>query len=181
MTGFWYEWSLSIASAFGIDIEGRKAMLFDDGNTRVSVSSMPHVGRALAALLSLPVHAEGKDPAACLDAMANRVVYVNSFTLSQRDMLAAVASATGTSVESDWQVTNEPVHARYEAGLAGIREGDRSGFAKMLYGRVFFADGSGDFEKRRGTLNEMLQLPKDDLAKATAQAIERSKNPHWRH
>lgn len=35
-TGFWYEWSLAIPSAFGIDSAKRTVTLFDEGETRGS-------------------------------------------------------------------------------------------------------------------------------------------------
>lgn len=42
-TGFWYEWSLAIPAAFGIDVNNRTATLFDDGETKVSMSTWPQV------------------------------------------------------------------------------------------------------------------------------------------
>ena len=45
----------------------------------------------------------------------------------------------------------------------------------MMYTRVFFPDGSGDFESNKGTLNAVLNLPVEDLDEATGRAIERAK------
>jgi hypothetical protein len=42
-TGFWYEWSLAIPAAFGVDFGSRTVTLFDEGETRVSVSTWPQV------------------------------------------------------------------------------------------------------------------------------------------
>jgi hypothetical protein len=49
----------------------------------------------------------------------------------------------------------------------------------MMYTRVFFDNGSGDFETGRGTLNELLGLPKEDVDEATIVAVERSKAQTW--
>jgi hypothetical protein len=38
-TGFWYERSLAIPAAFGVDFGNRTVTLFDEGETRVSVST----------------------------------------------------------------------------------------------------------------------------------------------
>lgn len=42
-TGFWYEWSLAIAPAFGIDLVKKTAKLFDEGETKICVSTWPQV------------------------------------------------------------------------------------------------------------------------------------------
>lgn len=42
-TGFWYEWSLAIPSAFGIDLLEHKATFYDDGETKISVATWPQV------------------------------------------------------------------------------------------------------------------------------------------
>lgn len=42
-TGFWYEWSLAIPAAFGIDFANRTATLFDEGEVKISTSTWPQV------------------------------------------------------------------------------------------------------------------------------------------
>ena len=81
---------------------------------------------------------------------------------------------TGTN-KTDWTITKEPAHERYSSGVKEIQEGKRNGFAKMMYTRVFYPDGCGDFEHKKGTLNSLLELPKEDIDEATKVAIERSK------
>ncbi|ETS83124.1 hypothetical protein PFICI_05000 [Pestalotiopsis fici W106-1] len=176
-TGFWYEWSLAIKPAYGFDFDSRTVTFFDDGETKICTTTWPHLGRAVAALLSLPIQAEGGDDKACLDALRNQVVYVNSFNVSQRDMLESALRVTGTR-ESDWTITRVSAEQRYADGVREIKEGVRVGFAKMMYTRVFFADGCGDFETK-GTINGVLGLPKEDMDTATRAAIERSKGPVW--
>ena len=101
---------------------------------------------------------------------------MDSFTVSQKDMLASVMRVTGTK-EADWKITKENAKERYESGLKEMGEGSRDGFAKMLYTRVFYNDGCGDFEKR--TVNKVLGLKGEDIDAATERAIERSKTPLW--
>lgn len=148
---------------------------FDEGRTKISISTWPQVGRAIAALLSLPISADG---GACLDALRNKVVYVNSFSVSQQDMFESALRVTGTKKE-EWTITNESSHERYANGNKEIQQGNRVGFAKMMYTRVFYPDGCGDFETGRGTLNEMLGLPEENIDEATERAIERSKQNQW--
>lgn len=42
-TGFWYEYSLAIPKNFGFDFKERKVQFYDDGNTKISVSTWPQV------------------------------------------------------------------------------------------------------------------------------------------
>jgi hypothetical protein len=106
------------------------------------------------------------------------VVYANSFTVTQKDMLASLLRTTNTK-EDDWKITKRNVQEWYTEGLDEMKKGERIGFAKMMYGRVFYPDGCGDFERNKGTINDLLDLPKEDIDEATLLAIERSKGPRW--
>ncbi|KAK4999461.1 hypothetical protein LTR66_001518 [Elasticomyces elasticus] len=177
-TGFWYEWSLAIGAAYGFDFADRTVTLFDDGETKISTSTWPQVGRAVAGLLSLPIHAEDQGKDRCLDRFRDGLVYVSRFTVSQKDMLDSVLRVTQTSL-NDWRVTHEPVQERFHKGIEALQKGDRMGFARMMYSRVFYPDGNGNFEKTRGTINELLGLPQEDIDEATKAAIQRSKETTW--
>lgn len=177
-TGFWYEWSLAISAAYGFDFEKREITFFDDGETKTSMTTWPQVGRAVAALLSLPIKPEGQEKERCLERFKNEQVYVSSFTVSQKDMLDSVLRVTQTSID-DWKVTKEPSHERYMSGIKAMQSGDRVGFVKMMYTRVFYPDDSGNYEKTKGTSNELLGLPKEDIDEATKAAIKRSKESKW--
>lgn len=165
-TGFWYEWMLAMPAAYGFDFEKNTVTFFDDGETVINHSTLPRVGRAVAALLSLPQES--------LSQYANKQVYISSFAASQKDMFASVLRATGTK-EEDWQVSYEPAKERHERGLEAMKGGDRMGLARAMATRVFFKDDCGWFEKTKGTLNGLLGLPVEDLDEATRAAIERAR------
>ncbi|KXT15228.1 hypothetical protein AC579_1378 [Pseudocercospora musae] len=171
-TGFWYEWSLSIPNSYGFDLVNREVTFFDNGETKISTSTWPQVGRAVAAILSMPIDPEGSAKA-CLEDFRNKTFYINSFTVSQRDMFESALRVTGTK-ESDWKITKEPAKERYDAGLKAFQNGDRRGFVKVMYTRVFYPDGNGDFEMNRGVANELLGLPKESLDEATKVAVQRA-------
>lgn len=132
----------------------------------------------MAALLSLPVKPEGSNREACLENFKNKVVYIKSFTVSQKDILESALRMTSTK-EADWTITREPAQERYSSGIKEIQEGKHIGFAKMMYTRVFYPDGCGDFEHNKGTINSLLNLPEEDIDEATKAAIERSKTSNW--
>lgn len=103
---------------------------------------------------------------------------MKAFTVSQRDMLESILRVTGTK-EDDWTINKEATHERYSSGIKEMQEGKRIGFAKMMYTRVFYPDGCGDFERNKGTLNSLLDLPEEDIDEATKAAIERSEKSKW--
>ncbi|MCJ1351599.1 MAG: hypothetical protein MMC33_001583 [Icmadophila ericetorum] len=180
VTGFWYEWSLAIKAAYGFDFENRAVTFFDEGETKISMTTWPQVGRAVAGLLSLPIQPGGDDKEKCLGHFRNQIAYVSSFTVSQKDILDSVLRVTNTTLD-EWQISKEPSEERYTGGVEAMQKGDRMGFLKMMYTRVFYPDGCGDYEKSRGTANAVLGLPREDLDEATRAAIKRSKEVTWGH
>ena len=166
--GFWYEYSLSASPAcYGFDLKDRSVTFFDDGNTRINTSTLPQCGRAVANLLGLKILPEDEgDRSACLSRFKNKFVYVSSFRVSQRDMLDSVMRVTDTELD-DWKITHEASVDRYRAGCEELKKGNFIGFPQLMYTRVFYQDGSGDFEASRGLQNEVLGLPKDDLDEYT--------------
>jgi hypothetical protein len=146
-TGFWYEWSLAIPPSFGFDFPSKTATFFDDGETKISSSTWPQVGRAVAALLSLPIKPEGGNVERCLENFKNKVVYVNSFNISQKDMLDSVLRVTGDKLE-DWTIHKEPARERWASAAKALQGGERMAYVRMMYTRIFFDDGNGNFEAR---------------------------------
>lgn len=174
-SGFWYEYSLS-GGNYGIDLNKREVVYFDDGNQRLNTTTWSSTGLAVANLLSMPVSAvDGKGPA--LEQYRNRMLYFASFTLNQREMFAAALKATGTT-EKDWKITSEPAKERLANARKRLMYGDRSAFATVLYTR-YFIDDAGLYEKNHGLNNEELGLPYEDLVEATKRAVELAKTDFW--
>ncbi|KAJ6599802.1 putative isoflavone reductase family protein [Mycena vulgaris] len=172
---FWYEYSLAAGPEFyGFDMKNRTVTFIDDGTQKINTSTFPQTGLAVARLLSLKVRPDGpSDTSATLSQFRNKPLYVSSFLLDQKDMFASVLRVTGTK-ESDWKIEHEAHEARYAAGAAQMKGGDRLGFAKMLYARGFYPDGCGNYEARHGVHNEILGLPKEDLDEFTKSAVKRA-------
>lgn len=170
--GFWYEWSLALPEPwFGFTIAERKVTFFDEGKTAINVSTWDQCGRALAALLSLPI--SGASP--CVEDWKNKSVYIASFRVSQRDMLDSVHRVLGTT-DADWKITFEGSEERYSRGMKELQAGDQMGFARAMYSRIFFPQGDGDYESMHGLANEKLGLPKEDLDEMTKRAVEMAEN-----
>lgn len=167
--GFWYAHSLSNGQLFGIDIGKRNIIFFDDGTQRLNTSTLHHAGSAAAAVLCLPSDA--------LEAYRNRMVFVSSFAVSQKDMFESVKRTTGTTT-ADWNITYEPAKERYQEACEMLKKGDRIAFGRKLYTRYFIED-AGLFEKRHGLDNSKLGLSQEDLDEATQDAVNLVNNGYW--
>ena len=80
---------------------------------------------------------------------------------------------SGTS-RSDRTIAHERSTQRYGDAKKRLFAGDRSAFSIVLYRRVFFKDGVGNYEARRGLDHEVLSLPKADIDEFMKIAIERA-------
>ena len=170
--GAWYEFSLAGTEArYGFDFEKKTLTLYDDGNTKINTSTFPQVGRAVANLLSLKVVQDKKDDSSpCLSQYKNRSAHISSFFVSQRNMLDSVLKVTGDN-ERDWTITHEDSVERYSRGRSlFLEEGKMVGFGILLYARLFYKDGAGDFNNKLDT--EILGLPEEDFDAATKVGIE---------
>ncbi|KAJ5721921.1 uncharacterized protein N7483_009855 [Penicillium malachiteum] len=169
--GFWYDYSLAGGeSRFGLDFSTRSLTIYDDGNAQISTSTLSQVGRAVAKLLSLNELPEDEnDKNLTLSTFLNKGVYIQSFLVSQNEMFESVKRVTGTT-NSNWTITHEATNKRYENGLAQVKVGNMMHFSKLLYARVFYPDGSGDFSNK--SQNELLALPNEDLDQSTKAGID---------
>ena len=162
---FWYQFCLVNALAYGFEIPKKTVTFFDDGEQKITHSTLPQCGRAVAALFSLPI--EGSDP--CLSQWKNKECYTASFTLSQRDILDVILRVTGDR-ELDWTIQHQPAVERYQSALQMMKDGDRSGFLIAMNTRVWYKDGGGDLTGKLE--NEKLGLPEEDVQEATREAVE---------
>ncbi|KAK1657874.1 hypothetical protein BDP55DRAFT_595230 [Colletotrichum godetiae] len=170
--GFWYEFSVAGSpNRYGFDIRNKSLTLFDEGDVKINTSTWSQCGRGLAAFLNLKWLPDDKDDKSPnIQNWANDVFYVSSFLVSQRDMFESMKRATGTADE-DWDIKRESSKKRWEAGYEALRSGDRNGFSRMMYSRIFFSPTDGDVEHKHGLANVALNLPVESLDEATAKAV----------
>jgi hypothetical protein len=171
-SGFWYEYSLSGGEGlYGFDIAKREVTFFDDGTQKLNTSTWLQCGRGVANLLSLPILPKDKeDKTVTLSAYRNRMIYISSFAVSQRDMFDSLKRVTGTS-DSDWKISSVPAKDRFTEAKERMMKGDFKAFGSVLYTRYFFPE-AGLFEKSHGLENEKLGLPKEDMDEATKRAVK---------
>lgn len=124
---------------FGINLPRQHAQFFSHGLTKTYITTAAQVGRAVAALLALPITAapSPSPSATSLNDYANAFIYVKSFLLSQRDVLDAVQRATQTS-DAEWTVENMDVDTAIEVGRE-VWRGEGVMHPYLLFGLFFFS------------------------------------------
>lgn len=164
--GFWYEFSLSGTEArFGFDFKQRTVTLFNEGTTKITVTTWPQTALGLARVLALPLESAS---GASISRYANSQVLVSSFAVSQRDMLDSVLRVTDGK-ESDWTITHEDAKARFGRGMQMLQKGDFEGFTIAMYSRAFFPGDTMEHEAK--VANAALELPRESLDECTKGAI----------
>jgi hypothetical protein len=175
---FWYEFSLGGGpDRYGFDFTKRSMTFYDDGDVKINTSTWPQCGRAIANLLSLKqLPDDEKDVSPTMSQFRDECVYISSFRLSQRDMFESVKRITGTRDE-EWTIEKKDTEKTYKEGLEQVKAGNHAGWMKMGYSRMFFPNGDGDYQTRRGTHNEVLGLTvEEDLDEATRIGIRMGEN-----
>ncbi|KAL2194439.1 hypothetical protein P885DRAFT_71219 [Corynascus similis CBS 632.67] len=174
--GFWYEWSLALGEEwFGFDIARRKVTIIDDGKRTITATTWNQCGRAVAALLSLPQKSSGSSSPSLADFIGDKGLLIESFHVSQRDMLDSLHRVLGTT-DSDWDIAHESSDKRRKDGTEALQRNDVRGFAKLLFANIF--DVSNPVSNYVGEANLTLSLPKEDLDEATRRAIDMVNNEY---
>ena len=158
----------------------RKATIYDDGHNAITTTTITQVCRGVAALLSLPVHSADGTP--CLSDYKNKFVYLQSFSIDQREILAAVQAVTKTNPE-DWKIGARSTSEYIAEGQKEDKKGEELGIVKVLYGCTF-KKGLGDQFHGRPIANDKLGLPIEKLEEEVEKVIrgieteEKEKSEH---
>ncbi|KAL9608216.1 MAG: hypothetical protein Q9167_006938 [Letrouitia subvulpina] len=153
-TGAFFDWGLNVGF-LGFDLKNQSAKIYDDGNARFSTSVLSTIGKAVDGVLSHPAET------------ANKMIFVQSFTTTQNEVLAALEKATGKK----WAVTNLSAEKTRLEGLEKLGKGDFSGIADTIIGAVFSGNKSSDFESQKKLSNDLLGLKKESLDEAINQVV----------
>jgi hypothetical protein len=99
VTNPWYDFCLPMSEFIAIDPDKKTATLWDGGDTKMTFSTLPRVGRATAELVSLPDDE--------LRLYRNKFFFISALRVTQREILHSVVRATASSLE-DWTVEIRP-------------------------------------------------------------------------
>lgn len=160
--GSFFDWTFGLPRIQGWNLPERKALIFDRGEYEYEATNVEQIGRAVAAVLKEENLVETR----------NNYVYVNSFTVSQNEVLGVLEKVVGEKFEIEEAKVGELVSVGWE----GLKlEGGWYGhewITAALYGN----GGVNNFSKTKGLWNERLGLPKEDLEASLKRIVEVSGN-----
>jgi uncharacterized protein YbjT (DUF2867 family) len=171
VVGGFFDWAFATPGFMGWDLPGRKVTIFDGGDIEYEATTMPQIGRAVTAALTVE-HEE---------ATKNKYIYVNSFTVTQNKVLAILEELTGDkfavahATRADLIKTSRET---YSKAIAAGNQGDGDyvpGSIEMITAQILDNDGLNGYSKRQGLCNDKLGLPKEDLKTILAQIVENAK------
>ncbi|PWY72643.1 isoflavone reductase family protein [Aspergillus eucalypticola CBS 122712] len=143
----------------GFNLQSHEATLYDEGTNPASVSTLAQIGRALVAVLQNP------------EVTQNQYVYVESFTITQKQILGALEKATG----KDWKVTDVALKPLIEESTERLKGGDFTAVRVLLLaaGWARFPDGPyGDWARvSGGSWNERLGLEYEDFDEVVGSLV----------
>lgn len=145
-----------ISGFLGYNLKEQKATVFSHGNDTWSTTRLTTIGLAVKNAMLIP------------DQTANRYLYIDSFTVSQNQVLASLEKVAGKK----WEVTHADAEEAKKTGLEKMSKGDFSG-AMSLIRYINFVDGNGgnyiEYEK---SANELLSLPKQTLDEVVEEIVK---------
>ncbi|KAJ5341705.1 hypothetical protein N7541_010829 [Penicillium brevicompactum] len=124
---------------WGLDIRNRKVRLFDDGQVKISTSTVSWVGTSLARFFSMPEDFVQKH--------RNNWIFFSSFLVSQRDVLESAQRATGSS-EGDWQIVHVDAKLSAQKAKKSMEEGNQMAVFSLLFALTFQEGFGSDFSHR---------------------------------
>lgn len=142
-----------------LNFANHKAELFDGGDNRVSVTSLPKIGRAVAGILQ---NAE---------ATANKVVFTSQIVLTQNRVLKIVKELRP---EWKWDLSSVSTSEILKDALNSIAAGDYSMpvIMKILAGTAFGGDSFGSaYDTTDNQLLGVDDLSEEDLVKLITEKI----------
>ena len=140
----------------GYNLQERKVSLINGGKDTWSTTTMPTIGLAVKNSLLVP------------DKTANQYIFIDSFTVSQSQVLASFEKATGKK----WDVEQVDAEAMKNDGLEKLKTGDFSGAMSIIrYINCVHGHG-GNYAEHEKTANGLLSLPKESLDEAVANVLK---------
>ncbi|KAE8421392.1 hypothetical protein BDV36DRAFT_247847 [Aspergillus pseudocaelatus] len=146
-SGSMFDWGLNIPGFAGWDVLARTVTIYDGGDVRYEATNLDQVGRAIAKSLKK------------LELTKNQYVYVNSFTVTQNEILNALERVTGER----FNVSKGNVEELWQEGDAKWKEGQPLGVISMLAGAIYGKGGLAQYSASKGLWNEKLGLEQENL------------------
>lgn len=154
ITGHFFDYGLR-TELLGFDLEKGKAMIFDGGGDRWSTSTVGQIGRAVAAVLE-------KDD----ESTANRILLVQSFCVTQLEVLEAIESVRG----SKSKLTRKEVRSKEYIEEKGreVEKGDLESVEELV---AVLGIKRANWKGKEEFANELLGLEEENLEDVVAEIL----------
>ena len=154
--GVFFDWSFQKTQGHFLllDLQKRSAVIQDEGNDRFSCTNLNTVALAIVRVLQKPEETK------------NKFLFIQSFSMSQNELLAALEKEIGGPKFEVTHVKNEEFMAE---NLPKAQAGDFGGIMGVIIGTVV---KHGNNELEDGFANELLELPKEDLETSLKAALK---------
>lgn len=151
VSGHFFDWSVEFLHLW---FKERKADILDDGNVKWSASSVAQIGLATARILERP------------EVTKNRMIYIQSFCVSQNEVLASFEKATGAK----WEVNRLDSKQYQEERVAKRNAGDAQAIEDLVW---LLGAIDADWTGRKDFAMKDLGLENEDLDEVVRKTVER--------
>ncbi|KAI1628043.1 hypothetical protein EDD37DRAFT_624079 [Exophiala viscosa] len=154
IVGAFFDSILDMPGILGVNMAEKTLTVFDGGDITFEATNLAQIGRAVTAVLS----------AEHVEETANQYIYINSFTISQNQMLKTFQNLTGNA----FQVTHAKKQEAQTVADEKIRGGpsDEEAWRRGNYEAIVLLmlnnGGFCEFSKTKGLWNDRLGLPLED-------------------
>lgn len=149
VSGHFFDWLDFVK----IHLKERRIEILDKGDLRASLSTRRRIGEAVVHVLQRP------------QATANRVCFMQSFCVTQQQIVKSFEKAT----KSEWKVDVHDSAAYEKAELAKRDRGDVDAIENLVW---LLGVLDGDWEKKDGFAMELLGLKNEDLDEVVADIVK---------
>jgi nucleoside-diphosphate-sugar epimerase len=153
VTGHFFDEGLH-SGLLKFDVRGRKAYLIDGGDIKFSASNLDFIADAVVRVLE---RYDDEDT-------ANRMLYVHSHYVTQKEVLASLEKATGETFEVVRESSEEVVGRVRPRMLEGDKDATEEVVA--VHGLV-----ASDWRGKEGFANELLGLEEQDLDEVVRRVV----------
>ncbi|KAJ4265952.1 hypothetical protein NW762_003925 [Fusarium torreyae] len=147
VSGSMFDWGLNIPNFGGIDVDARTATIFDGGDIAYEATNLDQVGRAITKSLKN------------ISITRNQYVYVNSFTVTQNEVLSALERVTGDKFE----ISQGTVDGLWEEGAEQVKNGNPMGTLAQISGAIYGKGGAANYSVDKGLWNDKIGLAGENL------------------
>jgi hypothetical protein len=139
--------SRAVPNFLGFDMEKRHATILDHGTNRWSATTRSTIGLAVKNSMLSP------------ESVANRYLFIESFNVSQMDILASLEDLTGAK----WDVTYHDAEEEKWLALEKLAKCNYSGIPALMRYITCVKGHGGNYMDNEESANKLLSLPAESL------------------